>query len=236
MSFKTLWRVLLPLLGVWLLSATAANAMFLSTDPIGTKEDPSLYMYVGLDPVNETDPTGKCPNCITGAIGAGLGAITGGGWEAGAQLLEHGRISDWNRVGATAVGGAVAGGVLGATGQPTLAGIAGGAATELADGAIRNGRISGSDVRRAATGAVIGGTVGRLVPSANGRGGMRTNVVARNERYANMARGRIAQGQQSLTPRTAARIGADAAARSVVPTVVASGSQRVAECRPNRQC
>lgn len=33
--------------------------VFLSTDPIGTKDDPNLYMYVGLDPVNATDPTGK---------------------------------------------------------------------------------------------------------------------------------------------------------------------------------
>ncbi len=58
MSFKTLWRALLPLLGVWLLSTTAANAMFLSADPIGTKDDPNLYLHVGLDPINNTDPTG----------------------------------------------------------------------------------------------------------------------------------------------------------------------------------
>ena len=32
--------------------------VFLSMDPIGTKDDPNLYMYVGLDPVNQTDPTG----------------------------------------------------------------------------------------------------------------------------------------------------------------------------------
>lgn len=32
---------------------------FLSVDPIGTKDDPNLYMYIGLDPVNATDPTGK---------------------------------------------------------------------------------------------------------------------------------------------------------------------------------
>jgi RHS repeat-associated protein len=36
---------------------------FLETDPIGTKDDPNLYLYVGLDPVNKTDPTGKCPSC-----------------------------------------------------------------------------------------------------------------------------------------------------------------------------
>lgn len=58
MSFKTIWRVLLPLLGAWLLSATVANAMFLSADPIGTRDDPNLYLHVGLDPINNTDPTG----------------------------------------------------------------------------------------------------------------------------------------------------------------------------------
>jgi len=32
---------------------------FLSADPIGTKDDPNLYLYVGLDPVNYVDPTGN---------------------------------------------------------------------------------------------------------------------------------------------------------------------------------
>ena len=36
-----------------------ALGVFLSMDPIGTKDDPNLYMYVGLDPVNGTDPTGR---------------------------------------------------------------------------------------------------------------------------------------------------------------------------------
>ena len=33
--------------------------LFLSTDPIGTKDDPNLYLYTGGDPVNHFDPTGR---------------------------------------------------------------------------------------------------------------------------------------------------------------------------------
>jgi RHS repeat-associated protein len=35
-----------------------ALGQFLSTDPIGSKDDPNLYLYVANDPVNGTDPTG----------------------------------------------------------------------------------------------------------------------------------------------------------------------------------
>jgi RHS repeat-associated protein len=33
---------------------------FLQTDPIGTKDDLNLYAYVGSDPLDRADPTGKC--------------------------------------------------------------------------------------------------------------------------------------------------------------------------------
>ncbi len=36
---------------------------FLSADPIGTKDDPNLYLYVANDPVNMTDPTGMQSSC-----------------------------------------------------------------------------------------------------------------------------------------------------------------------------
>ncbi len=39
-----------------------ALGIFLSMDPIGTKDDPNLYGYVAQDPVNSSDPTGKCKN------------------------------------------------------------------------------------------------------------------------------------------------------------------------------
>lgn len=39
---------------------------FLSMDPIGSKDDPNLYGYVGNDPVNATDPSGMTagPICV----------------------------------------------------------------------------------------------------------------------------------------------------------------------------
>jgi len=36
---------------------------FLQTDPVGYKDDIDWYTYVGNDPVNKTDPTGKATTC-----------------------------------------------------------------------------------------------------------------------------------------------------------------------------
>lgn len=64
---RTARRYSATFLAAWLLSATSSQAMFLTTDPVGTKDDPNLYLYVGLDPVNHTDPTGKtCTQTGTG--------------------------------------------------------------------------------------------------------------------------------------------------------------------------
>ena len=44
--------------------------IFLSMDPIGTKDDPNLYGYVAQDPVNGTDPMGTCTINIGGSRGS----------------------------------------------------------------------------------------------------------------------------------------------------------------------
>ena len=55
-----------------------ALGRFIQDDALLYKDDLDLYTYVGNDPTDRTDPSGKCPECI--------GALIGGGLELGLQL------------------------------------------------------------------------------------------------------------------------------------------------------
>lgn len=58
-----------PETGLWQYRARYYHAQlgqFLSQDPIGTKDDPNLYLYVANDPVNNTDPTGMQSIFVSG--------------------------------------------------------------------------------------------------------------------------------------------------------------------------
>ena len=84
------------------------------------QESLTPYQFSLNNPVRYNDPNGDCPTCLTGAIGAGLGALVGGGIEAASQLIEHGEVNDWGAVGGAAAQGFVTGGVAGLTGGASL--------------------------------------------------------------------------------------------------------------------
>ena len=125
-----------------------AIGRFLSVDPLEDADEQvglSPYQYGWNNPLTNTDPDGKCPNCVTAAIGAVTGGVVGGLIETGKQtynqLRENGSVSlsgyDGSAIGGAAVRGAITGGVAGATGGLGLIGTSGSlAAAEVAGGAI----------------------------------------------------------------------------------------------------
>jgi len=99
----------------------------------------SQYVVERDNPIYNADPEGDCPNCLTALIGAGVGALIGGGAEIASQLYQNGSVNNWKAVGGSAAQGLVTGAAAGFTGGASLlvtAGVAGGA--NAIGGAISN--------------------------------------------------------------------------------------------------
>jgi RHS repeat-associated protein len=112
---------------------SAAQGRFTSPDPNSAGAslfDPqswNAYSYVNNRPLSYVDPGGDVPiPVITGAGGAGVGALVGGGFEAWRQYAKDGRVTSWGKV-RTAAGGGFISGVL--SGLTLRLGAAAGAAT-----------------------------------------------------------------------------------------------------------
>ena len=141
-----------------------ATSVWESVDPSSEEpeqEGKSPYAYAWNNPVRYDDPDGKCPNCVTAAIGAGIGALIGGGIELGAQLY-RGENVNWRKVGGSALQGGITGGAAGFTGGASLlvtAGVLGGA---NAVGGALNKTINGEKItaKSVITDAVVGAVVG----------------------------------------------------------------------------
>ena len=122
------------------------------------------YGYTWNNPVKLTDPDGRCPNCVTAAIGAGVGAAIGGGVEAARQYWTQGTVSDWSKVATSAGRGAITGAAAGFTGGASLAVQAGvGATVNVATG-VAERAINGEE--QSLTASVIDAGVGIATPLA----------------------------------------------------------------------
>ena len=107
---------------------------------------------------------GGSPTIVPGAIGAGFGAIIGGGIEMGAQLFRNGKVTSWKAVGRAAVQGAVTGGVAGLTGGASLVVSVGASGIANAVGGTLNRAIQGekTTVKDVVADATIGATFGAV--------------------------------------------------------------------------
>jgi len=133
------------------------NGMFLSTDPFGYVDSPSLYVYVSQDPIDLVDPEGELALLATILIGAAIG----GAISAFANRDKQG-ADFWVSVGA----GAVAGGIMG-TGYGlvsfALGGAVGGAIMGGYEGGVEGALIYGSV---GAIGGLVGGAIGGRASTA----------------------------------------------------------------------
>ena len=100
------------------------------------------YVYASNRPTVLDDPSGLCLNCITGLIGAGIGAIIGGASYAATNQDNF----SWGDLGKHTAVGALAGGVAGLTfglASGVVATALGGGAIAEASGAMAGGAAAG---------------------------------------------------------------------------------------------
>uniref|UniRef100_UPI001F377734 DUF6443 domain-containing protein n=1 Tax=Flavobacterium ustbae TaxID=2488790 RepID=UPI001F377734 len=114
------------------------------------------YAYGYNDPVRFDDPDGRCPNCLTAAIGG----LVGGGLELGGQLLSGKSLSevDWADVGVETVKGALIGSGVGAI---AVAGIEGGSVVAKAtfDYSAKDGNQNVFNGKKSVSKAAVDGVV-----------------------------------------------------------------------------
>jgi len=140
---------------------------FVSEDPIGFGGGTNLYSYVFNSPTNLTDPSGNCPLCV----GAAAGAVAG----VAGQFVSNSLTGESGGYWGAALGGAAAGAILASTGNPYLAGGAGGAVSAYVNGddvgtGALIGAVTGFIPDGPALGKGLGGEIGKQLPGGIGGG------------------------------------------------------------------
>lgn len=126
---------------------STTTGRFTTPDPQPTEAgsaNASPYAYANNDPVNQADPSGRCPLCIS----AGIGAVIGGVVEGGIYSWQHRNDAQFSW-----------GGLAGATGKGALIGGAAGALMPGAGNAVVRG-LGFSGARGIATSAAVNAGVG----------------------------------------------------------------------------
>lgn len=148
-----------------------------NTDPkpvVGVSD----YAVFDNNPILRTDPDGDCPIC--GLIGAGIGALVGGGIEIATQLYKNRGTNNslnWKAVAGSTLQGAITGGVAGLTGGASLIVTVTASGTANAVGGAVNNAIQGKKitVRSVATDFAIGAVTGGITHNL-----AKTNIVAQS--------------------------------------------------------
>ncbi len=158
---------------------------FISPDPLGYLDGNNLYAYAHNNPLEWHDPDGQFAHILAGAgIGAGIGAILGGGMYA-LNCWLSGDEFNWAEFGVSVLAGAVSGAIAGALLTTTLNPIWVGAAAGAVGGAIMEGGITyirtgdwKASLIAAGQGALWGAAAGAFAGGLGMFGGSTSSFIA----------------------------------------------------------